>query len=99
MTDKGQVTTSSAAEIRVRVPRIAAGLVSNLVGLLGLIGVALAVGGLTGNWWWSLLTGSVFATVLAYIAQTHQQAAEQPAEPVTAAATARPRVVAEAGSA
>lgn len=57
-------------EIRIRVPRIPAGLVSNLLGLAGLVAVVVAVGGLTGNVWWAVLTGGVFAVVLAVIAQT-----------------------------
>jgi hypothetical protein len=36
-------------EIRIAVPRLPQGLVANLVGLLGLLGIALAVGGLTGR--------------------------------------------------
>jgi hypothetical protein len=76
-------------EIRIAVPRLSSGLAANLVGLLGLVGIALAVGGLTGNWWWSALVGSVFAVVLSAIAQTHAAAAltEQPAtKPVLAVA-------------
>ena len=55
--------------ITVRLPRIAAGLLSNLVGLFGLIAVAVAVGGLTGNWWATLLVGGVFAVGLAALSQ------------------------------
>lgn len=56
-------------EIRIRVPRLPAGSISNLVGLLGLLMVVSAVGGLTGNVWWSVLTGGVFAVALAALAQ------------------------------
>lgn len=69
-------------EIRIAVPRIPAGLAANLLGLAGLIVFALAVGGLTGNWWWSALVGGVFAVGLSYIAQTQAAGA---AEPVAAA--------------
>lgn len=57
-------------EIRFRVPRVPDGLGANLVGLVGLVAVAVAVGGLTGDWWWSVLVGGVFAVALAWVAQT-----------------------------
>jgi hypothetical protein len=65
-------------EIRIAVPRVPSGLLANLLGLVGLVGVALAVGGLSGSWWWSILVGGVFAVGLSYVAQT--QAAAAPAE-------------------
>ncbi len=78
-------------ELRIRVPRVPSGLPANLLGLLGLVAFALAVGGLTGNWWWSVLVGGVFAVGLSYIAQTH--AAAEAAEPVpVAAARTQPAV-------
>lgn len=75
-------------EIRIRLPKVAAGAVSNLVGLLGLLGIVVAVGGLTGNVWWAVLTGGVFAVALAWIAQSQGEAGEK-ATPLTVAA-ARP---------
>jgi hypothetical protein len=63
-------------EIRVRLPQVPAGLGANLLGLLGLVGMALAVGGLTGNWWWSALVGGLFAFGLAWVAQTQAVPAE-----------------------
>jgi hypothetical protein len=66
--------------IRIRLPRFSAGALSNLVGVLGLVAVALAVGGLTGNWWWSVLLGGVFAVGLAYTAAIGAESAEQPIE-------------------
>lgn len=72
--------------ITLRVPRIPAGLVSNLVGLLGLVAVAIAVGGLTGNWWWTALVGGVFAVGLAALAQS-EAAAAQSAKPAAAGKT------------
>jgi hypothetical protein len=63
--------------IRIPVPR---GLGSNLLGLAGLLAFALAVGGLSGNWWWSVLIGGVFSFGLAVLiqmapAQAHASAA------------------------
>ncbi|HEX8006700.1 MAG TPA: hypothetical protein VF482_09775 [Trebonia sp.] len=71
-------------ELRIRVPRVPAGLGANLLGLLGLVAVAVAVGGLTGNWWWSILTGGAFAFGLAWVAQH---------SPADAVATAPARAV------
>lgn len=79
-------------EIRIAVPRLPQGLVANFAGLLGLLAVAVAVGGLTGAWWWSLLVGGVFAVGLSWIAQTHAGAA-------VAAEPQAPRLVAAAKSA
>jgi hypothetical protein len=76
--------------VSFRIPRVPAGLVANILGLLGLIGIALAVGGLTGNWWWSLLTGGMFAVGLSYIAQTQ---AASPIETVVNEATTELRTV------
>lgn len=67
-------------EIRIPVPRLPRGLVANLVGLLGLLGVVLAVGGLTGNWWWSVLAGGLVAVGLSYVAQMHAAAEDASAE-------------------
>lgn len=61
-------------EVRIRVPRVPAGLGSNLLGLAGLIAVAAALGGLLGNWWVSALAGGVFAVALAALAQNAQAA-------------------------
>lgn len=75
-------------EIRIPVPRPPRGLGANLLGLFGLVAFALAIGGLTGNWWWSVLVGGVFAVGLSYVAQTHAVAAEGDAT-VPAAVSAR----------
>ena len=74
-------------EIKIRLPRIPSGAFANVIGLLGLLWFAVAVGGLTGNWWWSILVGSVQAVALAYVAQTHVEAEK---------AESRPTLVAEA---
>lgn len=67
-----------AREIRFRVPRVPPGLYANLLGLAGLIAVAVAVGALAGNWWWSVGVGGVFAVVLSWMAST-----DEPAEAAT----------------
>lgn len=69
-------------EIRIAVPRVPPGLFANLLGVVGLVAFALAVGGLAGNWWWSVLVGGVFAVGLSYVAQT-QAAGEVPVEQAT----------------
>jgi hypothetical protein len=71
-------------EIRIAVPRVPPGLAANLLGLAGLVAFALAVGGLTGDWWWSVLVGGVFAVGLSYVAQTQAAAQAAPAEVVAA---------------
>ena len=53
--------------ISIRLPRLTLGTASNVIGLLGLAAVAVAVGGLTGTWWWSLLVGGVAAVGVAYL--------------------------------
>jgi hypothetical protein len=80
-------------EVRFRIPRLPAGALSNVVGLAGLLAIALAVGALAGSAWWSVLSGGVFAVALAALAQM----AEQPAA-VPVAATAGPRPVPRAAS-
>lgn len=77
-------------EVRIRVPRPPTGLLGNLLGLAGLIAVAAAIGGLTGNWWWSALVGGVFAVTLSWIAATHVEVGKP------ATAPGQPRLVAAA---
>lgn len=80
-------------DLHIRVPRVPSGAFSNLLGVAGLVAFALAIGGLTGNWWWSVLLGGVFAVGLSYIAQTHASAAEaESTVPVAAAARTQPVV-------
>lgn len=62
-------------EIRVQIPRIPAGALSNLLGLFGLIAIVVAVGGLVGVWW-AVLAGGMLAAGLSALAQA-QNAAEQ----------------------
>jgi hypothetical protein len=80
--------------VTIRIPALPAGLLSNLLGLLGLVAVVAAAGGLTGNWWWSVLAGGVVATSLSVIAQYNA------APPVEQAETTEiPRLAARSRSA
>lgn len=65
--------------VTIRIPAPSSMLVINLLGLLGLAGLAIAVGGLTNNWWWSLAVGAAECIALSVIAATHAAAAEQAA--------------------
>lgn len=58
----------------VQAPQLA----SNVLGAAGLIGLVIAIGALAGNWWWSLLAGSLVAIGLAWVANTHAQAEAEP---------------------
>lgn len=82
-------------EVRFRIPRLPAGALSNLVGLLGLVAIALAVGALAGSWWWSVLAGGVAAVGLCALAQAQDAAATRPVKVAPAVAKVRPRTVAE----
>jgi hypothetical protein len=66
--------------VTIKLPALPSGLLSNLLGLLGLVAVVVAVGGLTHNWWWSLLTAGLVATALSYIAQLNAAAVEEEPE-------------------
>lgn len=81
-------------EIRIPVPRLPEGMIGNLVGLAGAIAIAVAIGGLTGNWWWALLVGGAMAVGMAYVAGASKApAVVESAEPV------RPHLAAAARSA
>lgn len=67
-------------------------LVSNLLGLAGLIAVAVATGGLTGNWWWSLLVGGLAVTALAVMAQRNATAVDEAETAGSITATGDPAV-------
>jgi len=76
-------------EVRIRLPRIPTGAISNLVGLAGIIAMVVAIGGLTGNIWWSVLAGGAAALVLAVLAQLAEETADEaaPVQPVRARAS------------
>jgi len=70
-------------EFRVRLPFTFGGqLLSNLLGLAGVTGFALALGGITGNGWVAVLAGSLEAVGLAYVAHVNAGPAQvKPAVP------------------
>jgi hypothetical protein len=53
--------------VRIPVPRISSELLANLLGLAGLVGVVVAVGGLTRNVWWSVLLASVILVGVSWV--------------------------------
>lgn len=66
--------------IRVPVPVLSGVLGANLAGLLGLVAICVALGGLLGVWV-GILAAGIFAVALSYIAQTHAAEAEPAARP------------------
>jgi hypothetical protein len=75
--------------VTLKIPAPSSMLVINLLGLFGLAGLAVAVGGLTHNWWWSLAVASAEAVTLSVIAATHLAKAEAEAEQKTPLATVK----------
>ncbi|MFL6141584.1 MAG: hypothetical protein ACJ72N_06915 [Labedaea sp.] len=81
----------------VTIPAPSSELLVNLLGLLGVVGVAITVGGLTGNWWWTLGVLAGTCVFLSVVAATHLEAkkrraaAERPA--VEAGTKPLPRAV------
>lgn len=65
--------------VRIRLPEIPSGLPGNLIGLAGLILVAVAVGALAGNWWWTALVGGGFCVVLSWLSGSAEQAEQKQA--------------------
>lgn len=65
----------------VRIPVPSANAVTNLLGVLGLVAVVVAIGGLAGVWW-ALLAAGVVAVTLSVLAQT---LGDRVAAPVAAA--------------
>lgn len=74
--------------VSIYVPRPSSMLVSNLLGVLGLIAVVVAIGGLAGVWW-AVLAAGVLAVGLCALAQNAVQpsanaAAGAPPQPLKA---------------
>jgi len=65
--------------VRIKLPIITAGLISNLLGVFGLIALVVAVGGLAG-WWWALVAGGVFAVALSYLIGLREEEVERAEE-------------------
>lgn len=53
--------------VRIPVPKIDSDLASNVIGLFALLAVIVAIGGLTHNWWWSLLATGIFGVGIAFM--------------------------------
>lgn len=54
--------------LKFRVPAPSSMLLANLLGVLSLLGIAVAVGGITHSFWWALLAASVEGFALAAVA-------------------------------
>lgn len=59
--------------IRIPLPRIDSGAVTNLIGVAGLLAIAFAVGALADNFWWAVLLGGVFAFAVSALNQAMAQ--------------------------
>jgi hypothetical protein len=69
----------ASTEIRIRIPHPSSTLVNNVLGVLGLVAIIVAVGGLAG-WLWALGVAGIFAVTLCLIGSTYAPAALPPAE-------------------
>ncbi len=54
--------------LKLRFPAPSSALIMNLLGVLGLAGLAVAIGGLTHNIWWALLVGATECVGLSVVA-------------------------------
>lgn len=78
-------------KVSITVPAPSSMLVSNLLGVLGLAAVVVGLGGLTGNWWVSMLTGGLAFLSMAYVGYAvATKAATQAAAQAAAAANTAP---------
>lgn len=66
--------------MRVRL-RLTPDLAANVLGVAGLVCVVVAIGGLTGTWWWSLAATGLTLVGLSYSA--HTRVTGQPLTPVS----------------
>lgn len=58
--------------VRIPVPRLTAGLVSNALGLLGLVLMVAGIGGLAGVWW-AIMAAGVTGVALSYLISAQQE--------------------------
>lgn len=80
--------------LKLRVPVPSSMLLINLLGIFGLVGAAVAVGGLTHNPWWSLAIASVEAVLLSVVAAMNAEpSGVEDAESDETAVVRRPRAV------
>lgn len=83
----------AASEIRIRVPHPSSMLLLNVLGVLGLVAVVVAVGGLAG-WLFGLLVAGVAMVGLCLIGYTHELAKAVADQAPVAEAGAAPAVAA-----
>lgn len=63
--------------VKIPVPRLDAGLLSNLLGVIGLLMLVITPGGVTHNWWWSVLAGGVAAVAVSYLLALQTRPADE----------------------
>lgn len=86
-------------EVRFHLPRVPSGLFSNLLGVIGLVFIAVSVGGflsalnVPGAWFVSMFIAAVEAVWLAAVAMSHAdaEAKQWASEPTAKLATVKPR--------
>lgn len=70
--------------IHIHVPAPDSTSVGNVLGLLGVVGLAVTLGGLFGNWWLTALVASVELLLVAAVANYNGQRSAQATRPATA---------------
>lgn len=58
--------------VRIPVPRLTAGLMSNALGLLGLVLMVVGIGGLAGVWW-AIMAAGITGVALSYLISAQQE--------------------------
>ena len=58
--------------VRIPVPRLTAGLMSNALGLLGLVLMVVGIGGLAGIWW-AVMAAGITGVALSYLISAQQE--------------------------